>query len=286
MPLGVARAAPRAGRASRPRPACDAPRGRAPRGRVPAASTTVAPASWQISSAAEVVPNSVRVDAAVDPGVEPAVGHPAQVERRSAQRPELPPAQRTRRHPRQPHHRPTQLDLTARHDRRAVTARSPTPHRLEAHATGQVHHHRGGRPVTVDRAQARRPPRQPARRVRGAVERVDDDHHVGVGPHQAGLLAQHADPSGVEHPVRGVVCSQVARVLAHLGAGRAPGLPRVERALHGVGGPVQQREQVGIGVRSDGPTLGRAHPWGCRTALAIAALLRGAGRGRLEAPCP
>ena len=67
--------------------------GRAPPGRVPCASARCATGLGQHEHRAQVVPRPERAVGAVDRAVHAAVGDAAQVERRRAQRPVLPPAQ-------------------------------------------------------------------------------------------------------------------------------------------------------------------------------------------------
>jgi hypothetical protein len=194
---------------------------------------------------AEVVPRAVRVAAAVDVAVEAAGGDHAQVEGRGAEGAELPPAEVDRRPARQGDHRVAQVCHRRRRDRFAVERGALASHRFEPLPRGLVDDEGGGGPVPVEHAQARRVPGDAPGGVGGPVDGIDDDEQRVVGPAQPRLLAQHADPGGVEDTQRGLVGHEVDGVLADPVRARPPVDHAVERGLDRVGDVVEEVEHGG-----------------------------------------
>jgi hypothetical protein len=205
---------------------------------------------------AEEVPGRV-VGVDVDEAVDPTVGDVAQGERTRAQRPELLPWQRARRHARERDH----AVLGPRDRRRPydapVARRAFTPDSREVLAGRLVRDQGAPRAVTVERTERDRPVRDVTGAVRRSVDRVDDDRDrrvVGSGP--PGLLAQDAEAARRERAEHGGIGDHVERVLARDLRARATrrAFQGGERDVLGVRSSREEREDVvgrhGTGVTS------------------------------------
>ena len=81
----------------------------------------------------------------------------------------------------------------------AVRVRPSTPHGAEPRPTTLMGNERHPRTVCIDRAEGRGEPREPARRVRGTVQRVDHHDEWAVRALETALLGKNPHPGTAEH---------------------------------------------------------------------------------------
>ena len=217
---------------------------------------------------AQVVPDPVGIRRAVHEAVERALGHGTEVQGDRSHGPELTPTQVPGRQAGEPDERIPQR-FTRRGGRRAASHDDAAPaHRLVGAPTDQVPDQRGARAFAIDCTETGGEPRQVSGGVRGAVEGVDHDHHLGVEAPLAGLLAQHAHPRGAEDRMDRGVRDEITAVLTHPFARGAPVGQGAERCSHRVGRPSQQRHQL-IVAHGRSHVRNVAPPWQARDVAAI-----------------
>ena len=194
-----------------------------------------------------VVPRAMRAGRTVDVAVEHPLCDRAQVERCCAERAELLPAEVAVGVAGHADDRRGHLRGAGGLQRCAIDGRAPAAPRLEPTSGRLVHHERGARSGGVDGAEAGGEPGDATAGIGRAVDRVDDDDDVSVAVGDAALLAQPAEPRGVEHREARVVGGEVGAVLPGAGAGEPPVAEPVERFADG-GGGLAQRAEDGVVV--------------------------------------
>jgi hypothetical protein len=205
----------------------------------------------------------VSVLAVVGPAVELTGRDRAEVERGGAESSELRPGHGRGRHARDAHDRIGQPVAAGRRDRHAEAAGTTASRRFEGETGALVHDERDSRAVGVDDAERGGEPGDSPRRVRRAVDRVDDGEKWTVGVVQSGLLAQYAE-TGVEQVLdHGAIGGEIAVVLAGPSARFAPVVEIPEHASDAGRGFVEDGKQVLVGGR-------RRHGGGHGSAGAVA----------------
>ena len=142
----------------------------------------------------QVVPRAVGIDGQVDERIESAISDRADVEGSGAVTPELSPSEVRGRKPRHRNERVREHRSGSGLNRGVVAEGSPTTDRVPARARRLVDHERCHRSVGIDGAEACPEPRQPSRRIRRAVDRVDNDNDRPIVIGDTGLLAQNTEP--------------------------------------------------------------------------------------------